>query len=107
MPVWLYDAGPQGLWIFLLATVLLGGLGALATGRALAQTWRPIWHVPLTMVLLACAVRFVHSAIFRETLLSARNFSVDFVVLTAIALFGYWHMRKGQMARQYGWIRQS
>jgi hypothetical protein len=43
MPVWLYEAGPQGLWIFLLATVALGGLAALATGRALAQTWRPIW----------------------------------------------------------------
>ena len=107
MPVWLYEAGPQGLWIFLLATGLLGGLGALAAGRALAQTWRPLWHVPMIMLPLACAVRFVHYAIFRETLLSARNFAVDFVVLTAIALIGYWRMRNAQMARQYGWIRQS
>jgi hypothetical protein len=107
MPVWLYEAGPQGLWIFLLATVALGGLAAMATGRALAQTWRPIWYVPLAMVLLACAVRFIHYAIFQGKLLSARNLVVDFLVLTTVALVGYWRMRTGQMARQYGWIGRS
>ena len=104
MPSWLYDAGPYGHWIFLLVTVILGGLAAFATGRALAQTWRPVWMLPLAMVLLACAVRFIHYAVFSETLLSARNFVVDFIVVTAIAFAGYRFTRARQMAQQYGWL---
>ena len=107
MPIWLYDAGPYGHWIFLLVTVLLGGLAALATGRALAQTWRPLWMLPLAMLLLACSVRFIHYAIFAETLLSLRNFAVDMVVITGIAFAGYRDMRRRQMARQYGWLARS
>jgi hypothetical protein len=107
MPAWLYDAGPQGLWVFVVATGLLGGLAALATGRALAQTWRPLWHLPLNMLLLACGVRFIHYAIFGGVFLSVRNLVVDFLVLTAIALFGYLRMRQSQMLRQYGWIDRN
>ena len=33
---------PYGLLTFILLTLVLGGLGAWATGRAMAQTWRPL-----------------------------------------------------------------
>ena len=32
---------PYGIFTFVLLTLVLGGLGAWATGRAMAQTWRP------------------------------------------------------------------
>jgi hypothetical protein len=107
MPAWLYQTGPGGHWVFLLVTVLLGGFAAMATGRALALTWRPIWMLPLAMLLLAAAVRFIHYAIFAETLLSAGNFLVDFVVVTMIAGAAYRIVRRRQWNRQYPWLAQT
>ncbi len=104
MFAWFYDAGPHGHWVFLIVTVLLGGLAAFATGRALAQTWRPLWLMPLATALLTCAVRFIHYAVFAEVLLSAQNFAVDMTVVTVAALVGYMRTRRQQMARQYPWI---
>lgn len=104
MPAWAYHAGPNGLWIFLIVTVILGGLAAFATGRALAQTWRPVWMVPLATALLTCAVRFIHYAVFGEVLLSTLNFVVDMLVVTASALLAYRRARTEQMAEQYPWL---
>ena len=42
----IYDLGDNGLWVFILVTCVLGGTGALVSGRAMAQTWRPFWHLP-------------------------------------------------------------
>ena len=102
MPAWLYDAGPYGLVIFALVTVVLGGLAALATGRALAQTWRSVWLLVPSMLMLACGVRFIHYAVFAQSLLSLRNLVVDVVVLMIVSLIGYHWTRRGQMRRQYG-----
>jgi L-asparagine transporter-like permease len=104
MPAWLYHAGPNGLWVFLIVTVILGGLAAFATGRALAQTWRPLWMVPLATALLTCAVRFIHYAVFGELLLSALNFGIDMLVVTASAFIAYRRARTEQMAEQYPWL---
>lgn len=103
MPSWMYDAGPYGHWIFLLVTVVLGGAAAVATGRALAETWRPVWQVPLNMLLLAAAVRFVHFSVFDEVLLSLRSFAVDWGTLSLVCWGAYNLTRRGQMNRQYGW----
>lgn len=107
MPAWAYDSGPWGLVIFLFTTVGLGGLAALATGRALALTWRPAGLVPAAMLPLAAAVRFIHYAIFGETLLSARSFALDYLVLLALAATGYAVMRGAQMAGQYPWLSNA
>lgn len=104
MPSWLYDAGPSGLVIFLFTTVLLGGLAAFVSGRVIAQTWRPPWHIPLYMAGLALAVRFIHFAIFGEVLLSLRNYAVDLAVVLGLAFLGFRTMRLRQMAEQYGWL---
>jgi hypothetical protein len=107
MPGWLYDAGPYGLVIFLLSTVLLGGLAALVAGRALAQTWRPFVQVAVYMLALACVVRFIHYAIFGEVLLSMRNYIIDFIVLFIFSAVGYKLTRRGQMITQYGWMKEG
>jgi len=100
----LYDLGNNGPWVFVLVTCLLGGAAAFVSGRAIAQTWRPFWHIPLYMLGLAACVRFFHFALFDEVLLSLKNFAVDFAVVLVAASAGYRLVRAGQMARQYGWL---
>lgn len=100
----IYQIGANGLWVFLVLTVVLGGAGGFVTGRAMASTWRPVWMLVLYMVLLAAAVRFFHYALFAEPLLAAGNFIIDFAVLLAAGLAGYRTMRARQMATRYGWL---
>ena len=103
MPAWLYDAGPLGFLIFLFATVILGGLAAFVTGRALAQKWCPPWQILVYSLLLAAGVRFIHFSIFAEPLLSLRSYLLDFVILFALGITGYKLTRANQMTVQYGW----
>ena len=86
---------------------MLGGAAAWKSGAAIAQTWRPIWLLPVYMLLLAAGVRFFHYALFGEKLLSLKSFLVDLLVLLVLAMAGYFTMRAGQMARQYAWLRQE
>ena len=46
----------------LFVTGILGGSAAWLAGRALAGTWRPMWHVIGYMLILGAAIRFVHFA---------------------------------------------
>ena len=104
MPGGFYAGGENGLWTFLLVTILMGGLAAYASGKAIAQTWRPFWHVPLYMLAVAAAVRFCHFALFDEPLGSLPSYGVDFVVALAASSLGYRLVRARQMAVQYGWL---
>ena len=100
----LYDSGDNGLGTFVLVTILMGGLAAYASGKAIAQTWRPYWHVPVYMLAVAAAVRFCHFALFEEPLLSLPSYLVDFAVALAAASAGYRLVRARQMAVQYAWL---
>ena len=66
----------------------MGGAAAYVSGKAIAQTWRPFWHVPLYMLALAAAVRFCHFALFEEPLLSLRSYAVDFADRFCLAVAG-------------------
>ena len=99
-----YESGDNGLWIFLLVSILMGGAAAYASGKAIAQTWRPFWHVPLYMLIVAAAVRFCHFALFEEPFISLPSFAVDFAIAFAAASLGYRLVRARQMAVQYGWL---
>jgi len=99
-----YDLGGNGPWVFVLVTCILGGAAAYLSGRAMAQTWRPFWQLPLYMVGIAAGVRFVHHALFEGPVLSAPSFAVDYVVMVVAASAGYRIVRAGQMAGQYGWL---
>jgi hypothetical protein len=101
MPSNFYQGGENGLWTFILVTILMGGLAAHASGRAIAQTWRPFWHVPLYMLALAAVVRFCHFALFEEPLLSLRSY---IAIAFAAASLGYRLVRARQMAVQYRWL---
>jgi hypothetical protein len=102
MPSWLYDTGNG--WVFLLVTIVMGGAAAFMSGRAIAQTWRPYWHIPLYALPIAATVRFFHYALFHEPLLSVKNYAVDLVVVLLAASLGYRVLRARQMAQQYHWL---
>jgi hypothetical protein len=104
MPEWLYDAGPNGDWVFLLVTVVMGGLAAYATGNAIAATWRPRWQLVAYGILIACAVRFIHYALFQEPFVAPRSYVVDLVVLITAASLGFRFTRRRQMREQYDWL---
>lgn len=104
VPEWLYDTGNG--WVFLLVTVIIGGTASFMTGRAIAQTWRPYWHIPFYALAIAATVRFFHYALFEEPMLSLQNLTVDFAVVLLAASIGYRLHRAHQMTQQYHWLHQ-
>jgi hypothetical protein len=100
----IYDLGGNGVWVFVLVTCLLGGAASYLSGRAIAQTWRAYWHIPLYMLGIAAAVRFIHHALFGGPLLSAPSLAVDYLAMVVAASIGYRIVRAGQMGSQYGWL---
>ena len=100
----LWADAPYGLFTFIVITLILGGAGAWAAGRALAQTWRPLPTLALYMVALAAGVRFLHYALYQEELLSLRFFVIAYVWCLIAGAFGYRRMRASQMATQYSWL---
>jgi hypothetical protein len=105
MPFHLY-AGDSAALTYPLLTLGMGGLAAFMSGRAMAQTWRPFWHVPIYMLVLAAAIRFCHFALFEEPLLSLPSYAMDFATAFLIASLGYRTVRARQMCTQYGWLHQ-
>lgn len=100
----LWADAPYGLFTFIVLTLILGGAGAWAAGRALAQTWRPLLTLALYMGALAAGVRFLHFALYQEELLSLRFFLVAYVWCLIAGALGYRQMRASQMATQYSWL---
>ena len=94
----------SSLGVYVLVTVCMGGLAAWLAGRAIAQTWRPFWHLLIYMALLGAAVRFVHFALFEETLLSPILYAEDTLYLMLVGALAWRMTRAAQMATQYYWL---
>ncbi|HTR14173.1 MAG TPA: hypothetical protein VMI72_13210 [Roseiarcus sp.] len=103
----LWSKDPYGLFTFIVITLLLGGLGAWATGRAMAQTWRPLPMLLPYMVFLTAGVRFLHYALYGEPLLSLQYFLVAYAWTMIVGAFAYRYRRAAQMATQYSWIYEQ
>ncbi len=88
---------------FIIVTLILGGGAAIMAGRAVALSWEPLTRALLWMLPLACAVRFIHYAIFHGTLLSPRFFLVDLVTLLIATTIGHRLTRVRQMTERYAW----
>lgn len=93
--------------VFTVLMVTLGGAAAAVTGRAIASTWRPFWHLFVYIALLTAAVRFLHYALFHGQLLSLPAFALDAVVLMLIAAISFRMHRVRQMASQYSWLYEA
>ncbi len=98
---WLTD---DGLRVFLILTVVIGGGAAFLAGRGIANSWNPLWRLFFYMALLAAAVRFFHYAQFDGALLSAYYYAVTYIVLVAASVLGFRVMRTTQMVTQYRWL---
>jgi hypothetical protein len=92
------------IWQFFFVTCLLGGWAAWMTGRASAQTWRPVSSLVVFLLLLGIGVRFIHHALFDGTMFTAQYYVVDTIVLVIIGLLGYRYTRTNQMVTQYHWL---
>ena len=91
-------------WLqILLVTGMLGGGAAWLTGHAIAETWRPYWHVIVYLALLGAAVRFVHFALFEAELLSLPSYAADTVYFIVVGSLAFRVTRTTQMVRQYPW----
>ncbi|MFO1185860.1 MAG: hypothetical protein U1E56_13915 [Bauldia sp.] len=96
----------QFLTSFLVVTVIIGGSAASLTGRAIAQSWRPLWMALLAVLPLAGAVRFVDFVVFATDLGSPWLYLVDLAALLPAAAVGHAATRAGQMARSYPWAAE-
>jgi hypothetical protein len=94
----------ESIWQFFFVTLLLGGWAAWMTGRACAQTWRPVSALVIYLLLLGIAVRFIHHALFDGTMFAPQYYVVDTVILLAFGLIGYRYTRTSQMVTQYHWL---
>ena len=92
------------IWQFFFVTCLLGGWAAWMTGRACAQTWRPMAGLVVYLLLLGIAVRFIHHALFEGTMFTAQYYIVDTIVLLVVGILGYRFTRTNQMVTQYHWL---
>jgi hypothetical protein len=88
----------------LFVTGILGGSAAWLAGRALADTWRPMWHVVGYMLLLGAAIRFVHFALFDAELLSPLSYLADTLYVIVVGCLAWRVTRTQQMVRQYPWL---
>jgi hypothetical protein len=88
----------------LMVTGIIGGGAAWLSGRAIATTWRPAWHLAVYTLLLGCAVRFVHFALFEGTLLSLPSYAADTLYLLIVSALAWRATRAAQMATQYYWL---
>ena len=88
----------------LFVTGILGGLAAWATGRALAETWRPFHQLVIYMVLLGGAVRFAHFALFGGELFAIPSYLADMLYMLVIGSLAFRMTRAHRMATQYRWL---
>jgi hypothetical protein len=94
----------ESLLQIVLVTGVLGGGSAFLAGRAIAQTWRPFWHLLIYMAMLGAAVRFVHFALFDATLIAPASYVVDTLWLVILGSLAWRMTRAAQMATQYYWL---
>lgn len=92
------------VWQFFFVTLVLGGAAAWMTGRACAQTWRPVTSLFAFLLMLGVAVRFIHHALFDGTMFTLQYYLIDTVILLVIGWLGYRYTRTEQMVRQYSWL---
>ncbi len=94
----------EGWFAIFFVTGILGGLAAWATGRAIAETWRPYYQLAAYMTLLGAAVRFIHFALFEAELLSLPSYLADMLYLLAVGSLAYRMTLARRMVSQYRWL---
>jgi len=92
------------LGLFVLVTILMFGGAAWQTGQALAQTWRPFWHMIVYGLMLAAADRLMLVLLFGGQLFAALPFLVAAIVVIGLGSFAYRLTQARKMVGQYPWV---
>lgn len=90
--------------VYLGVVVIIMGFAAYMTGQAMANTWKPAWHVVVYTLLLGIGSRFLVFALYDGELFSATGYVIDLIVLYVIGLFAYRLTRARKMVSQYPWM---
>jgi hypothetical protein len=98
----LYD--DPSVLIFILVTLVMGGAAGYSTGKAIAQTWRPGWHLIASALVLGVAVRFIHYALFGASFLTPHYYVIDSLLVLLAAFVGFRLTRAKQMTTRYRWL---
>jgi protein-S-isoprenylcysteine O-methyltransferase Ste14 len=85
-------------------TCLIGGGAAWATGRALANSWRPFGQAVVYLLLLGAAIHFAHFALFQGELLSLPSYVSDTAFLICVGGLGWRLTQARRMVTQYRWL---
>jgi Domain of unknown function (DUF6867) len=101
----LYD--DFSVWIFVLVTLIMGGAAGFSTGRAIAQTWRPGWHLVVSALALGIAVRFIHFALFDASFLTFQYYVIDTLLVLLASFVGFRLTRVKQMTGRYRWLYEA
>lgn len=80
---------------------------AWRAGRAAAEGWSGFGTVLVYTLLLGCAARFLHYALFQGPFISPLNYAVDTVVLLVFATVGFSTRRTQQMVNNYYWLYEK
>ena len=104
----LSGAGNSPLFILVvnIVVIIIGLSMAFASGRAIAKTRRPFANLPVYILILTAAERFLHYALAGQELLSLPFYGISFVILMVSGALGYRRMRAQQMVTQYSWLYQ-
>lgn len=93
--------------VFLVMTIIGGGGAAYMAGRALAIGWKPKLLLLAYMAIFGLGLRFLHFALFAETLLSIYYYVVQTAIVMGFALLGYQMTRANQMSEKYPWLYEK
>jgi hypothetical protein len=93
--------------VFLIITVIGGGGAAYMAGRSGAKGWQPVWLLVVYMMIFGAGLRFLHFALYQETLTSGLYYVSQTAVVICFALLGYRITRVNQMTTKYPWLYEK
>jgi hypothetical protein len=92
--------------VFIGVTLVLGGLASIASGRAVAKTWRPLWLLTLYGVPLAFALRFLHWSLFDEPLAAPVAALIAYGWTLSAQVMAWRVAHVALVRRQYPWLAE-
>jgi len=90
--------------VFIGLTGVLMGFAAYMTGQAVANTWKPRWHVVAYCLPMGLVDRFLTWGLFEGDGLLVTGYIIDTIVLLIIGLFSFQLNKARRMTLQYPWI---
>jgi branched-chain amino acid transport system ATP-binding protein len=93
--------------VFIGVTLVLGGLASVASGRAVALTWRPLWLLALYALPLAFAMRFLQWSLFGEPLTAPGAALLAYGWSLAVQGLAWRLVHGALVRRQYPWLKRT